>query len=636
SYSGLNVNIYDQIGVEPRNGWDFETADRDTVSGLDFTFEKVKPVTLRVLSPEGDIVPYEKLNSFLPQDSNGESVIYLSSKRTEYSILAKSEELHLRGELRTIDVHPGMVLDIPTKRYETTSVSGRAIDTNGNPIPLALVEARSKNYRESYSNFMLMSRSLTDGNGEFTVDGLILGDENKVMVKKTGFINTEMILSDLTLGMNNIGEIASESTQYWLEGIVSDKRGNPIAGATVFARNDNSNSSERAVTNSKGQYRLDGLLPVIISMQVSLNTLQGRQGIYNNYHGRDIVTNVKRNIILLGDERYLEGTVTDEQGRPVVGADIYSSDLSNRKMPKTDINGHYRLEGLHGVTEIITVRHPDFGQSLFYFIPSNGTWDFTLIKPKGYYGGKVVYPDGTPVKKTSVRPIFNDYPNGPDFHTNWNFFDSKIFKTDENGQFMIEGIVEGVFEVDLSNEDHHSIYIGNLKASRDDAVIVMERPPERTGNAIDFQMGVPNAGSPAPELNVSGWVNNNPVSLDSLRGNIVVIDFISMDEPLSCNETRAMEALRKEYGISLIGIHEPTDDIEAVKAFVAKYVITYPIAVDSPSKIDGGRGETFDAYGPRRYINDILIDSDGKFRLNSNAHQMEKKLLELIANGVAQ
>ena len=94
-----------------------------------------------------------------------------------------------------------------------------------------------------------------------------------------------------------------------------------------------------------------------------------------------------------------------------------------------------------------------------------------------------------------------------------------------------------------------------------------------------------------------------------------------------------MEALHKEYGISVIGIHEYTEDIEAIKALIDKHGITYPIAVDTPSKIEGSRGETFDAYGPRRYYHDILIDRDGKFRLNSNAHQMERKLLELIANG---
>jgi len=619
------MNVYDDITMEPRSR-EFESADRDTIRGLDFTFEKGIPVTVRVLSPEGENVPYALLNGFSVFGASDKLVMYLSSKRERFGLSASSDDLHLRGRASTTDIYPGMVFEILTERYETTSVSGRATDSSGKPIPLAYVEARSKNNSVRFSHFITRSRGITDGHGNFTVDGLILGDENIVIVEKLGYINGEETLNELISGMNKLGDIVLKPTQCWLEGLVMDKHGNPIVGATVHVWNDIFKNRAITVTNSKGQYRLEGLLPVMRTMQVD-------HADYRGYHGRDIVTSVNRNIVLLGYERYLEGTVTDEQGRPVQGAILYASfpELINKKTI-TDHNGHYRLEGLSGVTEDISVIHPDFGRSSYYFIPTNGSWDFTLIKPNGFFGGRVVSPDGTPVKDTSIRPVFNDYPSGSDQHASWTFYDEKRFRTDENGQFMIEGIIEGVFSVDLSNKDYHSIIINNIQSSRDDAILVMEKEPARTINDITPQMDVPRDGSPAPVLDISRWINCDPLSLMDLTGKIVVIDFFSKDDPLSCNETRTMEVLHKEYGIFVIGIHEHTEDIEAVQALIAKQGLSYPIAVDTPSKIEGGKGETFDVYGPRRYYHDILIDRDGKFRLNSNAHQMEQKLLDLIAN----
>ena len=69
----------------------------------------------------------------------------------------------------------------------------------------------------------------------------------------------------------------------------------------------------------------------------------------------------------------------------------------------------------------------------------------------------------------------------------------------------------------------------------------------------------------APELNVSAWYNTEPLTLASLRGKVVVIDFWTY----SCiNCLRALPHMRqiwdryKGNGLVLIGVHSPEFDFE--------------------------------------------------------------------------
>ncbi|MFC1541244.1 carboxypeptidase regulatory-like domain-containing protein [Candidatus Latescibacterota bacterium] len=626
-----SMTEYHDVGREP-NRREFDTADRDTVRGLDFTFEKGKKVTIRVLSPEGEIVPYALPYLFPPSGVSGEIVQYFSSKREQLTLSAEREDLHLRGRGPSTEISDGLVYDIPTERYETTSASGSVTDSEGKPVSLASVIIRSQEKRAGYSPWRNKYIGLTDGNGNFIIHDVIIKDDNIVIIEKNGHINGEKTLKELALGTNNIGDIVLESAEGWLAGIVTDKHKNPIQGANIFINNRTSERSSsqrsRTVTNAEGQYRLEGLLPMMQWMQVS-------QSNYRDYYERNIVTNMTKNIILLGHVRYLEGTVKDEQGNPIIGAALYSSihEPMSQKNTKTDQNGYYKLEDLQGVTETISIIHPDFGQSHYSFILTNGTWNFTLIKPKGFLAGTVVSPDKTPLNDASIRFRFNDYPNSPEQFSYWTFYEDRIPRTDENGQFRIENILEGRFEMEIYHQDYGYTELTDVQLNRDDAILVMEKRPEsRMNKAIIPKIIAPREGSFAPEFKVSRWINSEPLLLENLHGDIVIIHFWSVDDPSSCNATRLMQALQKEYEVSVIGIHASTEDSEAVREFIERKGISYPIAVDTLSRIKGGMGETFNRYGISRFRYNILIDRNGKIKLNNNVYQTEQKLLDIIAN----
>lgn len=121
--------------------------------------------------------------------------------------------------------------------------------------------------------------------------------------------------------------------------------------------------------------------------------------------------------------------------------------------------------------------------------------------------------------------------------------------------------------------------------------------------------------APAPELQqLSGWINSPPLTLESLKGKVVLVDFWTY----SCiNCLRTLPHLIRWYqnysdkGFVLLGIHTPEFPFEKeyanVEAAVRRYGIPYPIALDNDYA-------TWRAYGNLYWPAHYLIDRDGKLR----------------------
>jgi cytochrome c biogenesis protein CcdA/thiol-disulfide isomerase/thioredoxin len=120
---------------------------------------------------------------------------------------------------------------------------------------------------------------------------------------------------------------------------------------------------------------------------------------------------------------------------------------------------------------------------------------------------------------------------------------------------------------------------------------------------------------PMPELKGAvAWLNSPPLTRDSLRGKVVVIDFWTY----SCiNCLRALPyvegwaAKYKDAGLVVIGVHTPEFAFEKEQSNVEKAVhdlnVTYPVAIDSNYKI----WQAFNnEYWPAHYF----IDGKGRIR----------------------
>jgi cytochrome c biogenesis protein CcdA/thiol-disulfide isomerase/thioredoxin len=146
---------------------------------------------------------------------------------------------------------------------------------------------------------------------------------------------------------------------------------------------------------------------------------------------------------------------------------------------------------------------------------------------------------------------------------------------------------------------------------------------------------------PMPDLGGAvAWLNSSPLSRNSLRGKVVLIDFWTY----SCiNCLRALPYVEgwaekyKDAGLVVIGVHTPEFAFEKERSNVEKAVrdlkITYPIAIDSDYKI----WQAFNnEYWPAHYF----IDGKGRIRYHhfgeGHYDESERVIQQLLKENGAQ
>lgn len=93
----------------------------------------------------------------------------------------------------------------------------------------------------------------------------------------------------------------------------------------------------------------------------------------------------------------------------------------------------------------------------------------------------------------------------------------------------------------------------------------------------------------APDLKgISAWINSQPLTLQQLRGKVVLIDFWTYS-CINCVRTlpyiTAWDKKYRDKGLVIIGVHSPEfpfeKNLDNVKLAVKKYNIQYPVALDN-------------------------------------------------------
>ena len=119
----------------------------------------------------------------------------------------------------------------------------------------------------------------------------------------------------------------------------------------------------------------------------------------------------------------------------------------------------------------------------------------------------------------------------------------------------------------------------------------------------------------APEFISGGaWINSDPLTLQSLRGKVVLIDFWTYT-CINCIRTlpytKAWWEKYKDKGFVLIGVHTPEFEFEKntdnVRNAVRDFGITYPVVQDN-------NYATWQAYDNHYWPAHYLVDKNGKIR----------------------
>lgn len=95
-------------------------------------------------------------------------------------------------------------------------------------------------------------------------------------------------------------------------------------------------------------------------------------------------------------------------------------------------------------------------------------------------------------------------------------------------------------------------------------------------------------GRPAPAWAAGkSWINSEPLTLESLRGRVVLVRFWLIDCPYCEATAPALNALHAKYsarGLVVLGFHHPKSprarDPENVRTVVREYGFQFPVALD--------------------------------------------------------
>ncbi|MGX5862037.1 cytochrome c biogenesis protein/redoxin [Enterobacter cloacae] len=132
----------------------------------------------------------------------------------------------------------------------------------------------------------------------------------------------------------------------------------------------------------------------------------------------------------------------------------------------------------------------------------------------------------------------------------------------------------------------------------------------------------------------TGWVNGDPVTSDSLRGKVVLIDFWTWD-CINCQHTlphvRDWAQKYQAQGLVVIGVHTPEypweKPLSSVQKAVTKWKLPYRVVTDNNYKI-------WNAFGNQYWPAHYYFDAKGQLRYTSfgegNYDQQEKVIQQLL------
>ncbi len=173
-------------------------------------------------------------------------------------------------------------------------------------------------------------------------------------------------------------------------------------------------------------------------------------------------------------------------------------------------------------------------------------------------------------------------------------------------------------------------------AAATDAFVPLAVDGNAAANAEDVLISAKNA-SAAPEFAEGKWINSEPLSLEKLRGQVVLVDFWTFGCYNCINTLPALKSYQSKFGgkgFTIVGVETPETSSERVYDNLVKAIdkrgITYPVVTDYESK-------TWQAYNVNAWPTIIILDKQGRIRythVGEGAYDVQEKVIQtLLAEG---
>ena len=329
-----------------------EVVEGETVT-VDFQFSKGINLTGRLVDETGKPVAGAKitndqmrLKKYGTSDELGMFTVDGLRVGSNLGLRAVHSELELRGTVE-IEVQPDMPVEIRMKRQEQIAVSGRAIDREGKPMPLADVHLIHWDHQRGIGTDIIVD--VTDDDGRFQNISLIVGDKYEIYVKLDGYRNAETEQFTATTEMTQIADfvLLPGGGQFFIEGRVIDNSGEPVRGVQLSISQAGQHWSTR--TDEYGNYRMEELSMAVISALYIFHP------VYPDLEIRVLKTNQRHDFELVKAEAYLAGKVLDLQGKPIERARVM---VSGEETPFSSYRFPVAYTNVYGDFELLKVKGP--------------------------------------------------------------------------------------------------------------------------------------------------------------------------------------------------------------------------------------------------------------------------------------
>ncbi len=242
------------------------------------------------------------------------------------------------------------IVDAELARISGT-LTGTVSSTNGTVLAGAFVKV--------FSNNTLVSSTVTDKNGTYTLGNLLPGSYTVVVSADTFATNSvgalivadEVTVVDAQLQLNPGG----------IAGTVTSDEGAAISSATVVVRDQGSTVISRTVTDNAGMYNVTGLAPDNYTVTVTADNFQTEiTGIIVEADQTAVIDFS----LLLNPASIMGAIFNSVTGQPIAGAgvEIRITDINGAVIAVTftDPNGTYVVNNLAPGTYIVVVMAADF------------------------------------------------------------------------------------------------------------------------------------------------------------------------------------------------------------------------------------------------------------------------------------
>lgn len=135
-------------------------------------------------------------------------------------------------------------------------------------------------------------------------------------------------------------------------------------------------------------------------------------------------------------------------------------------------------------------------------------------------------------------------------------------------------------------------------------------------------------------VDIDGWLQSEVVSLEELRGQVVIVEFWTFG-CYNCKNrlpyTQEIYAKYRDRGLEIVGIHSPEfkyeEDVDNIREAMVELGVTWPVVLDTRRRTfwEWQAGGT--AYWPRTYV----LDRDGRVRFDHIGEGKYRELEQTVA-----